>query len=200
MCLRTYSASVRGTAVAHLPAAFHHDLLYSQVPSELTLFQLICYSSPRNLIHGTYRTQANFNVWNQIYSPESEAVEALRSLLELYQHCHGKLSPWRHVVDEHRGGAPCQIIPASLSPASQISAAQAWHWWWQALPLRAAYLSLKRTYQAFSILYNSPLRHARNLKWVSVENRNLLMHCCCHQFTEYAEKPLSNYPNIWVCS
>jgi len=64
----------------------------------LTHFRLIWYLALRkgNLIHMTYGTQANFNLWNWKYLPESEVVESpvpyRMYLFEFYQQRHGKLS------------------------------------------------------------------------------------------------------------
>lgn len=62
----------------HLSTVFQDDLLYSYLHCELTHFRLIWYSALQkaNLIHMTYGTQANFNVWDQMYLPKSEAVKS----------------------------------------------------------------------------------------------------------------------------
>lgn len=186
MCLCAYSTGVQwdccctfSTSISRWPVVQLFTLC------ELTHFRLIWYLAlwKGNPVHMTYGTQANFNVWIQICSPESEAVDSpvpyRLYLFELYQHCHGKLSLWKDSVYMHIVSALCQIISAFISPASQISTAQTWHWWLQAIPLLAAYLSLKRRKES-GLLASCTIKPLGTLEteseWVSVENRNLLMH------------------------
>lgn len=194
MCMHvcTCSTSIQWDWIICLWTSFHSIPRWPAVQlftlCELTHFRLIWYSALQkaNLIHMTYGTQANFNVWDQMYLPKSEAVKSPVPyglyLFEWYQHCPSKLSLWKDSVYMHTVSVPCQIISAFISPTSWISASQTWCWWFQAIPLLAAYVRPKTTEESWL------LATCTNESLVVLETESIggkhkcTEHCCCHQF------------------
>lgn len=120
---------------------------------ELIHFRLMWYSAPQkaDLFHVMYDTQASFNMWNQMYLPESEVADSSASYrLYFLSYISTEVSalPWQIVTMKnssymHTVSARCQIISAFNSPTSWISLARTWHWWLQTIPFLAVYLRLK---------------------------------------------------------
>lgn len=117
---------------------------------ELIHFRLIWYSAPQkaDLIHVTYDIQADFNMWNQMFLPESEVFSNQKNSSAPYRLYFLSL-PWQTVTMKnssymHTVSAHCQIISAFKSPTSWINLAQTWHWWLQTVYLRLKWVEKSR--------------------------------------------------------